>query len=158
MFGVGFGGHESSQALEAVEFAGCCVAGFEKAVGVEGEAVVDVEVDGGLFVAGRGDQAKGKRRCEVELTLVEEGRKVAGVGEGAGAVGVDAEDEAGGEALLHAAVEAAVEAGEDVGWALEDVGEAADGADDECDGHRGFEAFAADVAEDKEGGAFGPRG
>jgi hypothetical protein len=52
-------------------------------------------------------------------------------------------------------VQAAVEAGEDFGGIVEHFGEGADGADDERDGHGGFEAFAADVAEDEERGSFG---
>ncbi|MBB5337760.1 hypothetical protein HDF13_000093 [Edaphobacter lichenicola] len=39
------------EAVEAEEFA-VEVAGFEEAVGVEGEAISDFELDRGLFVAG----------------------------------------------------------------------------------------------------------
>jgi hypothetical protein len=56
LFGVGFGGEERLEAFEAEDFAGG-VAGFEEAVGVKGEAVVDVEVDGGFVVAGGGYEA-----------------------------------------------------------------------------------------------------
>src|SRR5205823_2980258 len=83
-------------------------AGFEETVGVEGEAVVDVELDGEFVVAGGGHETERERRGDVELVVVEEGWEVAGVGDGAGSVGVEAQDEAGDEAVLETVVQAAV--------------------------------------------------
>src|SRR5271168_4472924 len=120
--GVGPGGEELLEAIEAEDFSGGA-AGFEQAVGVEGETVSDFELDGGLVVAGGGDESEGEFGRKMELVLVEVGREVASVGEGAEAVGVEPEDEAGDEAVLHAAVDAAVEAGEDLGWVVVYLGE-----------------------------------
>jgi len=86
---------------------------------------------------------------------VEEGGGVAGVRESAATVGVEVEDEAGGESALEAVVEAAVEAREDEGGRVTEIRKGADGADDEGDGHGGAEAFAADVAESDDVGAVG---
>src|SRR5437868_9313218 len=124
LFGVGFGGEELLEAFDAEDFAGG-VAGFGEAVGVEGEAVVDVELDGEFVVAGGGHETERERRGDVELVVVEEGWEVAGVGDGAGSVGVEAQDEAGDEAVLETVVQAAVEAGEDFGGLVEDLGEGA---------------------------------
>ena len=51
LFGVGTGREESLQAFVAVEFA-VLIAGFEYAVGVEGEPVALTELESGFFVAG----------------------------------------------------------------------------------------------------------
>jgi len=55
---VGFGRDELLQAIEAEDLAGGA-AGFEEAVGVEGETVSDFELDGDLVVAGRGNESEG---------------------------------------------------------------------------------------------------
>ena len=77
---------------------------------------------------------------------------MAGVGQGAMAEAVELEQESCGEAALHAAEEAAIEADENLGGVGLKFGKSADGADDEGDIHRGFETLSADIADDDQGG------
>jgi hypothetical protein len=74
--------------------------------------------------------------------------EVAGVGDCRGAVLIDTEDQAGGEAVLAASQHAEIHGGEDFGGALCVVGERADGANQQRHGHGGGHALPADVADD----------
>jgi hypothetical protein len=74
-----------------------------------------------------------------------------GVGYGEFAIGIDAQDEAGGKSAVAAADHALIHGGENFTGALGVVGERAHGADQERNGHGRGQALAADVAKHDEG-------
>lgn len=76
-----------------------------------------------------------------------------GVAQRDGAVRLDVCDEAGGEPAVGSADEAAVEAFQNLCRALREFSESAERADDERNGHCGFEPLATDVTEHNEGAA-----
>ena len=80
---------------------------------------------------------------------------MAGVGDGDGAVGGDANGEACREGFA-AAEESLVECVEQREWIGFELDDGADGSNEQCDEHAGLEAFASDIAShDDDAAVFG---
>ena len=101
------GGEEPFEAREAVEFAGL-ITRFEQPVGIEREAVADLDAERRFLIVDAGRYAEREGARKIKLPIVEEGSRMAGVGDGTFASGVDAENHARGEASLESAAEPAV--------------------------------------------------
>ncbi len=84
------------------------ILGFGEAVGSEGQPVSGLELEAGDGESGAVEGAERECAFDGDGLAVEVGRQVSGVGEGDGAVGGDAQGEAGGEGFA-AAEETAVE-------------------------------------------------
>ena len=138
------------EAIEAEEFVGS-VARLHEAVRVERESVARVEAHGGLRKAGLGGEAEWQGWRQLELSAVEKGHQVPGIGQHADSARRNAKRQAGGEAVLQSSEQTPVEPNENLGGLGCCFGQAADGTQDERHRHGGFQALAAHVANDGKG-------
>ena len=153
LFGVRELRHQGIQALKAEDLA-IGSAGLQQAIGVEGHAVSFADAQGFLLVNRVSDHAERNGAWEFDLRLVEVGRRVAGAGHHALADGADAHGQTGGEAVLHAAVEASIQLGQDFGRLRGVARHGARRAHNHGDGHGRLQALAAYVAQQDESAAF----
>src|ERR1700722_4397336 len=118
----GFGGlggisarsEQHLQPFEAENLAGGCAC-LEQTVGVKSAAVTRIEVHDGFLIGDLRIDAQGQGARQVDLSLVEVGCWVAGTGQGTGAVGVEAQDNAGREPALKTPVQATAKPGKNFG-------------------------------------------
>ena len=97
-----------------------------------------LELTSEFLVNGGGNDTQRECARKFKLLAIEEGRRVPRGCQGAAAIGVEPQSNAGGEAAVQATIQAAIEAGEDLRGAGCRLDEGADGADDERDGHSGL--------------------
>ena len=98
------------------------------------------------------DHADRKGAFHLELDAVQIGRKLARIGDGDGAVGVDSQDEAGSDRVL-ALAELLVHLTQDAGWVVAVLDGSANGAYDQRDQHSRLHAFARHVADQDQHGS-----
>ena len=108
------GGEKPFETSEAIEFAGL-VTRFEQPVGIEREAIADLDAERRFLIVDAGRYAEREGARKIKLPIVEEGSGMSGAGDGAFAPGVDAENHAGGEASLESSAEPAVQLGKQSG-------------------------------------------